>query len=143
MISKMPSNIHLLGLYLHLAQASKKRQRPFVRDRLLLLAGVTAVTAGLSTIAACCRDEILQNNPQHMIRRWVSMEDALADLNFRQLVQQNLRRYPLEKAEQMLSSLGIDMSHESESYYSEYEYAAALLGTTPDILDARFSGNTS
>jgi len=139
----MPSNIHLLGLYLHLAQASKKRQRPFVRDRLLLLAGVTAVTAGLSTIAACCRDEILQNNPQHMIRRWVSMEDALADLNFRQLVQQNLRRYPLEKAEQMLSSLGIDMSHESESYYSEYEYAAALLGTTPDILDARFSGNTS
>ena len=139
----MPSNIHLLGLYLQLAQASKKRQRPFVRDRLLLLAGVTAVTAGLSTIAACCRDEILQNNPQHMIRRWVSMEDALADVNFRQLVQQNLRRYPLEKAEQMLTSLGIDMSHESESYYSEYEYAAALLGTTPDILDERFSGNTS
>lgn len=139
----MPSNIHLLGLYLQLAQASKKRQRPFVRDRLLLLAGVTAVNAGLSTIAACCRDEILQNNPQHMIRRWVSMKDALADLNFRQLVQQNLRRYPLEKAEQMLTSLGIDMSHESESYYSEYEYAAALLGTTPDILDERFSGNTS
>ena len=143
MISKMPSNIHLLGLYLQLAQASKKRQRPFVRDRLLLLAGVTAVNAGLSTIAPCCRDEILQNNPQHMIRRWVSMKDALADLNFRQLVQQNLRRYPLEKAEQMLTSLGIDMSHESESYYSEYEYAAALLGTTPDILDERFSGNTS
>lgn len=143
MISKMPINIHLLGLYLHLAQVSKKRQRPFVRDRLLLLAGVTAVNAGLSTIAACCRDEILQNNPQHMIRRWVSMEDALADLNFRQLVQQNLRRYPLEKAEQMLTSLGIDMSHESESYYSEYEYAAALLGTTPDTLDERFGGNTS
>ncbi len=139
----MPSNIHLLGLYLHLAQASKKRQRPFVRDRLLLLAGVTAVNAGLSTIAACCRDEILQNNPQHMIRRWVSMKDALADLNFRQLVQQNLRRYPLEKAEQMLTSLGIDMSHESASYYSEYEYAAALLGTTPDTLDERFGGNTS
>ena len=139
----MPINIHLLGLYLHLAQVSKKRQRPFVRDRLLLLAGVTAVNAGLSTIAACCRDEILQNNPQHMIRRWVSMEDALEDLNFRQLVQQNLRRYPLEKAEQMLTSLGIDMSHESESYYSEYEYAAALLGTTPDTLDERFGGNTS
>ena len=78
-----------------------------------------------------------------MICHWVSVEDALADPNFRQLVQQNLRRYPLEKAEQMLTSLGINMSRESESYYSEYEYAAALLGTTPGILDERFGENTS
>ncbi len=35
----------------------------------------------------------------------------------------------------MLDSLGIELGRERESYYSDYEYAAALLGTTPDQID--------
>jgi hypothetical protein len=38
----------------------------------------------------------------------------------------------------MLTSLGIEMGRERDVYYNLHEYAAALLGTTPDALNERF-----
>lgn len=129
---------HPLGVYLHLAQASLRGQRPLMRDRMLVLAGVIATEIGLTSIAAYCRDEILRHNPRHIVRRWPSVAIALADEDFLAFLKQIRRRYPTERAERMLDALGFVMGQERETYYSDAEYAAAILGTTPDDLDRRF-----
>jgi hypothetical protein len=121
-----------------LARASEQRRRPLVRDKMLLLAGVIAARMDLPHIAAYCRKRILEHNRGHMIRRWPTLADALGDDDFLALLRQAQRRYPLEKAERMLANLGIDMAHERETYYTDNEYAAALLGTTPHDLEKMF-----
>jgi hypothetical protein len=73
-----------------------------------------------------------------MVRRWPTLRDALSYDDFLSLLRQAQRRYPLEKAERMLATLGIDMAQEREAYYSDNEYAAALLGTTPAELERMF-----
>jgi hypothetical protein len=125
---------HQLGVYLHLAQASLRRRRPYVRDRLLLLAGVTAANMQLDPVAAYCRRMILQHNPQHVVGHWPSLGQALVDDEFLTLLRQVRRKYPPEKAERMLDSLGLQMGREREAYYSDLEYAAAILGVKPGEL---------
>jgi len=134
----MPDPSQVLGLYLHLAHASLKRKRPHARDRLLILSGVIAVQMNLAEVAACCRHMVLEHNPNHLIKRWDSLGAALQDSDFLHFVKQLWRRYPLEKAESMLSALGIDMACERDTYYSDDEYAAALLGVTPQLLSSMF-----
>lgn len=121
-------------MYLHLARASERRGRLHVRDRLLLLSAVIAARMELATVAAYCRHQILQHNPRHMLRRWHVMDEAIADGDFLHLLKQVQRQYPLEKAERMLQQLGIEMAQERDAYYTDEEYAAALLGSTPDGL---------
>lgn len=126
---------HLLATYLHLAAASQRRRRPHVRDRLLLLAGVVALDLGYDAIAAECRKRVLAHNPQHLVRRWTTLREALDTEDFCSLLRQLQRRYPQEKAEQLLAALDVDTARERQAYFSDYEYAAALLGTTPAALD--------
>jgi hypothetical protein len=125
-----------------LARASEQRRRPLVRDKLLLLAGVIAARMELSHIAAYCRKRILEHNPGHMVRRWPTLGEAINEDEFLHLLRQVQRRYPLEKAERLLASLGIDMAHEREAYYTDNEYAAALLGTTPGDLEKMFGAGS-
>ena len=127
-----------LGTYLHLARASQQRRRPLVRDRLLVLAGALAAEMDLDPIAAYCRREVLSHNPQHLVRRWPTLAIALGDEEFQSHRRQLQRRYPMEKAEQMLVTLGIQMARERETYFSDYEYAAAILGTTTQSLNEQF-----
>ncbi|MHB8970981.1 MAG: hypothetical protein ACYC3X_11200 [Pirellulaceae bacterium] len=131
----------LLSTYLHLAAASQRRRRPHVRDRFLLLAGVVAIEMQLDPVAAYCRKLVLQHNPQHLVRRWSSLRQAVDDEEFLCFLKQLRRRYPQEKAEQLLQSLDIDVESERRAYYSDYEYAAALLGTTPAALELGESGS--
>ena len=44
----------------------------------------------------------------------------------------------LEKAEHMLSLLGIELAGERETYYTDHEYAASLLGVSTEELDRQF-----
>jgi len=138
MICTMATEVYELALYLHLARASETRQQMLVRDRLLVIAASIAVDEGLPLIAACCRQKILDHNPGHLVRRWRPGVDANSDPDFQTFLKQMRRRYPREKAEQMLASLGLDMARERETYYSDNEYAAALLGVTPKQLQSRF-----
>lgn len=131
----MGESPHQLGVYLHLAQASMRRRRPLVRDRMLLLAGVTAANMQLEPVAAYCRHMILQHNPQHLVRRWSSIPEALVDEEFLAFLKQVRRKYPPEKAERMLDSLGLDMARERDAYYSDLEYAAAILGVSPSDME--------
>lgn len=130
--------IKLLGVYLHLARASQQRVRPHVRDRLLVIAATQATQLGLSRIAAYCRQMVLAHNPQHMIGNHDTVAEALDDSDFLHLLKQLQRRFPQEEAERMLASLGIDQGREWETYYTGEEYAAALLGETPQSLAERF-----
>ncbi len=131
----MSAASHLLPIYLHLAAASYRRRRPHVRDRFLLLAAAAAAEMRLDPVARRCRKLVLEHNPRHLIGRWPTIEQALLDEEYLCFLRQLRRRYPLEKAEQLLQSLEIDAEHERRAYYSDYEYAAALLGTTPEVLD--------
>lgn len=139
----MTKPMELLATYLHLARASQQRRQPLVRDRLLVLSADLAARMGLKQIAAYCRHQILKHNPGHLLHRWEVVEDALGNERFHALVGQLRRRYPWEKVEQMLASLGIDRAHERETYYSDLEYAAALLGTSPEELDRLFGSDES
>lgn len=125
----MSPSDRILGIYLHLARASKLRLQPSQRDKLLALAGVQAESMGLEPIAALCRHKILANNPQHMVGAWPTLGVALADERFLSYLKQLQRRYSREKAEHMLDALGIQMGRERELYASDLEYAAALLDT--------------
>ena len=138
MIASMSTPIYILSIYLHLAAASQRRHRPHVRDRMLVIAGSVAARMGLGPAAAECRRLILKHNPNHLIRRWGTIEEALHDEDFLCLLKQLQRRFPQEKAERMLQTLNIELGNERAAYYSDLEYAAALMGTTPDQLQRRF-----
>lgn len=123
-----------LGVYLHLARASQLRGRMHVRDRLLVLAAVVAAETRLARIAGCCRRRILDHNARHLIGRWPDLDTALRDEDFTHFLRHLQRRYPRERAERMLASLGIELGQERAAYYSDEEYAAALLGVTEEQL---------
>jgi hypothetical protein len=131
----MASADHLLGMYLHLARASRLRRQPMVRAKLLILAGVQAEEMGLDQISALCRHRVLAQNPRHLVRRWPTVGEALAAEAFQSHVKQLRRRYSPEKVEHMLASLGIEMGRERAAYFSDTEYAAALLDTRPESIE--------
>jgi hypothetical protein len=126
----MALDIRQLATYLHLARASEMRQRMLVRDRLLVIAGAMAQAAALPRIAALCRTKILEHNPNHMVRRWEGFQAMAADAQFQPFLAQLQRKYPSEKAEQLLQSLGIEMANERDAYYSDEEYAASIWGVS-------------
>ncbi|HVC92138.1 MAG TPA: hypothetical protein VND64_00530 [Pirellulales bacterium] len=134
----MAQSDDLLPLYLHLARASQRRNRPWVRDKLLVLSGAAAAERGLDMVASFCRRTILANNPRHLVGHHPTMAAAMEDERFQGHLAQLRRRYTRERAEHMLGSLGIDLARERDAYFTLHEYAAALLGTTPAELEALF-----
>ena len=130
----MTADIELLAIYLHLAWAAAKRRRPLVQVRFLVLAAAVSVELELPEVAAFCRQRILQENSAHLLRRWSSVEQALREPDFQALLQLLQRRYPRERAEQLLESIGWERGQERETYGSDAEYAASLLGTSVDEL---------
>lgn len=131
---RMPETSDELALYLHLARASEVRRRPLVRDKLLVLAGKTAVEMHLDPVAEHCRAKVLAHNPGHILRNYPTLAEALDDPAFQALLKRLAQTYPRERAEHMLRQLGIQLAGERHVYADELEYAAALLGTTPERL---------
>lgn len=127
-----------LGMYLHLARASQQRRRPLVRDKMLVLAGSVAAERGLQQVAACCRQRVLDHNPGHLIGQYATIAAALEDERFQTFLKKLRRDFTLEKAEHMLDSLGIQLASERDTYYTDHEYAASLLGISTEDLAHRF-----
>lgn len=125
---------HPLAVYLNLARASERRQRVMVRDRMLVLAGMEAAKLHLFRLSQYCRGEILKHNPRHLIGNWDSIGSALLDEEFLAFAKTIGRRYPMERAEHMLESLGIDISNERATYYDDIEYAASILNIDSRLL---------
>jgi hypothetical protein len=134
----MTPPIELLGTYLHLARAAELRRQPLVRDRVLLLAAIIATRIDLIPIAAVCRERILTHNPGHMLARWPTVGEALAEEDFQSLVNRLATRYGPEQVERLVEQLGIERGNERAAYASDGEYAAGLLGMNWDDLQRRF-----
>jgi hypothetical protein len=140
----MSEPVQQLGMYLHLARAAELRRQPLVRDRLLLMAGALAASIPeLAPIGECCRERILQNNPGHMVARWPTLAEGLAQADLGGLVAQVSRRYGPEQAEQLLAQLGIERGYERSAYFSDGEYAAGLLGERWDELVRRYGSESA
>jgi hypothetical protein len=137
----MPDAVDSMATYLHLARASGLRRRPQVRDRLLILAAVAATKAGLPRIAAYCREDVLRHNPRHLVRRWGTVADALRDQEFQHFLVHLEKRYSAEEVDRMMKTLAIDRARERETYYSDEEYAAALLGSSLEQLGQKYPGD--
>ena len=128
----MSPPVELLGTYLHLSRAYQQRGQHIKRDRFLVLSAGFAVRLGLATIPAYCRKLVLDHNPGHMLSHWPTVEEAMNDADFLNFCRILQRRYPREKAEHLLFDLGINGEGERKAYYTDEEYAAALLGTNMD-----------
>ena len=81
---------------------------------------------------------ILQHNHGHMFRRWENVEQATDTDDFRSHLKQLQRRFPPEKAEQMLQSLEIHIEGQRAAYYDDEEYAASIWGLTLAQLEEMF-----
>lgn len=94
---------------------------------MLLLAGMEAARLQFHQLSQYCRSIILENNPKHFVGRWDSIAKGMLDEKFARLTAPIKKRYPLERAEQMLQTLGIDISNERATYFDDVEYAASIL----------------
>lgn len=117
----------LLVIYLELARAARARNRPWDRDKLLLLAGAAAAERGRHVIASLCREEILAHNQGHLIGHYPKLAAALDDERFALYLVQLRRRYTPERCEHMLASLGIDPDQRRGQFADLDDYAAAAL----------------
>ncbi len=132
---------HSLIIFLHLARAFELRRQPLDRDKMLVLAGAEAAELGLHPIGAVCGRKILENNTGHMLRYYRSFAHALADDDFQVYLRQVRRAFPREKAELLLQEFGIVLGNEQATYACDYEYAASLLGSTPEELECELAAN--
>jgi hypothetical protein len=95
-----------LVTFLDLACASKQRRRLSETDKLTVLAAVAGAQLGWPEISAACREQVLAHNPRHLVRRWPTIEAALATERFQLYLKHVQRQYPPERAEYMLGCLG-------------------------------------
>lgn len=126
-LGRMPAADELVVMYLELARAARARNRPWDRDKLLLLAGSAAAERGRHTIASLCRREILAHNHGHLIGQYARFSDALDDERFVRYLNQLHRNYSAERCEHMLASLGIDPAERRNRFADLEEYAAATV----------------
>ena len=134
----MTPPIDLLATYLRLARAAQARQQPLVRDRGLLLAGVIAAQIDLAPIAGACREQILVDNPRHLVSRWPTIGQALGEEDFQSLVSQLSTRYGPERVERLVEQLGVERITQRSTYDSDGEFAAALMDLDWNDLVNRF-----
>jgi hypothetical protein len=123
----MPQLEPLLLTYLQLAEASQLRHQLLVRDKLLVLVGITALELGWDEISASCRQQILLHNPRHMIRRWPDLATATGAERFRAYLKQLRRKYSPERAEHMLDALGISLQKPQAPSHRLRERAATMV----------------
>jgi len=127
-----------LATYLRLSFLLWKRHQLPDRDRMLLLSSVGGCLMGLHRIAGYCRWLILKNNTGHMIGNWETVHLGLHNEELHALLKQVQRRFSLERIESELSELGFIDSRERDTYFSDEEYMASILGVGQKWLRANF-----
>lgn len=94
-------------LFMRLAAVSAERGQSSGRNRFLILAGIAATRAGWPTVAARCHQLVLNSAPRHLLGRYASFAEALRDPDFEQFCRQLRRFCSPERAEHLLSELGL------------------------------------
>ena len=117
-----------LFIYLNLAIDRKKKLQISDHNRLLVLSSVAACELGLRPISEYCRQLVLKNNPGHMMGRYSTVNDALADSDFQYFLSQIRRRHTVEHAETELEKLRIDYQQDLVQEGSVENYLTRLFG---------------
>lgn len=102
----MPSPDFLLATHVRLARISHERGQMLPRNKFLILAGAAACEAGLIRVANRCRDCVLKNNPNHLLKHSDSFADALRDSDFQFYLKQLVKFCSPERAELLLEGIG-------------------------------------
>jgi hypothetical protein len=127
-----------LIVYLRVAQAFKNRLRMSDRDRALVLAGISATSLQMTSIADFCRQLILQHNHGHMLRKYPSFAAALEDADFEVFLKQVRRKLTPEQAEAQIITLGYECDVLPSDYTTKTQYAAAVMGVDAQWLKDHF-----
>ena len=131
----MTEPVDLMGIYLHLVRASGLRGRLLVQDRLLVLAGVLAAEQGLAANCRLLSALCLGAQPAALFSPLVNGRGGSGRSRVHFLSAALASAISRERAERMLDALGIERGCERAAYYSDEEYAAALLGIRLDQLE--------
>ena len=95
-------------LFARLAAVSAERGQTAGRNRFLILAGIAATRAGWPAVAARCHQLVTASAPRHLLGRYASFSEALRDPDFEQFCRQIRRFCSPERAEHLLSELGLE-----------------------------------
>jgi hypothetical protein len=116
--------------YVRLAEISRRKRQPLGRDKLLVLAAAAACRAGWPEVAQRCRELVLEHNPAHLIGKFATVADALRSEDFAPLARQLERLCGYERADFLLSDLGLEPASQGEpSEKSAGQIAIELLSS--------------
>jgi hypothetical protein len=94
--------------YVRLADVSQRKQQLIGRDKLLVLAAAAACRAGWIDVGQRCRELVLDHNPAHLIGTFPTAADAVRSSEFTPLLNQLERMCGYERAEFLVSELGLE-----------------------------------
>ncbi|HMO14874.1 MAG TPA: hypothetical protein PKD64_05010 [Pirellulaceae bacterium] len=117
-----------LLIYLNMARVAKQQLKMPEHSRWKLLAVVTAHNLSLGPLANYCRQQILNNNPGHILGRFPSIEEALLNADFMYFMGQTRRSYSIENAEAELEKRQIDYQQDLIDAGDVENYLSKLLG---------------
>ncbi len=117
--------------YVRLAEVSQRKRQLIGRDKLLVLAAAAACRAGWIDVGERCRQLVLEHNPAHLIGTFPTAADAIRSDNFTPLLNQLERMCGYERAEFLVSELGLETIPE-ENDRTAGQLALSFLGPLPD-----------
>jgi hypothetical protein len=100
----VPTPEETIRLYAQLAEEHQKRDRPQERDRFLLLAAEAALSSGRGDVAENFRRTLLARNPNHLLKPYASLAEALQAPDIANYVQELRRTYPPERLQREAKS---------------------------------------
>src|SRR5580704_19097410 len=117
--------------YVKLADVSQQKHQLIGRDKLLVLATAAACRAGWIDVGERCRQLVLEHNPAHLIGTYPTVADAIRSADFTPLLNQLERMCGYERAEFMVSELGLE-AEPKEDNQNAGRIALSLLGRSPE-----------
>jgi hypothetical protein len=105
--------------YATLAEESRLRGQQSGYLRFVILAGIAACRSGWSSVAARCRELVLDANPRHLLSNFGSLEEALRSEEFKTYLHHLDRFCTFERAEHLLEQMEFDWNPEEENFELE------------------------
>jgi hypothetical protein len=118
--------------YLKLARIAHDKGQWLPRNRLMLLAAITAARAGWLDVAERSRGLLIGWNPRHVINSEASVAQSLNEERVRTLIQNHEKQISYERAEHLLSLTG---DAPKDQVPEAPDIDAAAHGACLDLLD--------
>lgn len=105
--------------YATLAEESRLRGQQSGYMRFVILAGIAACRSGWSSVAARCRELVLDANSRHLLSDFGSLEDALRSEEFKPYLHHLERFCTFERAEHLLEQMEFEWNPGEENFELE------------------------